>query len=62
MTSPNRNQLLPAVAEVHAIDDFVPDLVDFIMGKDCVVSASLTDADKARLLRIKREALQAAGK
>jgi hypothetical protein len=62
MTSPQRNQILPAVLEVRAIDDFVPDLVDFIMSKDCLVSASLTDVDKARLLRIKRQALLAAGK
>ena len=34
-----------------------PGLVDFIMSKDCPVSASLTDADKAKLLRIKQEAL-----
>jgi hypothetical protein len=31
-------------------------LVDFIMRKDCAVSASLTDAGKARLLQIKRDA------
>ena len=33
-----------------------PVLVDFITSKDCPVSASLTDADKAELLRIKEEA------
>ena len=33
-----------------------PALVDFIMSKDCPVSASLTDTDKAELLRIKQEA------
>lgn len=38
-----------------------PKLVDFIMSKDCPVSASLTDADKAKLLRIKQEALQKPG-
>jgi hypothetical protein len=31
-------------------------LVDFIMSKSCPVSASLTDDDKARLLRIKQGA------
>jgi hypothetical protein len=62
MTSPNRNQFLPAVQGVRAFDDLVPDLVDFIISKDCLVSALLTDADKARLLRIKHQALQAAGK
>jgi len=36
-------------------------LIDFIMSKDCPVSASLTDADKAKLLRIKQEAIKKAG-
>jgi uncharacterized protein YjbI with pentapeptide repeats len=36
----------------------VPALVDFIMSKDCPVSASLTDNDKAKLLKIKQEAEQ----
>jgi hypothetical protein len=62
MTSPNRDSILPPFPEVRAIDDLVPDLVDFIMSKDCLVSASLTDADKARLLRIKQDALKAVGK
>jgi hypothetical protein len=31
-----------------------PALVDFIMSKDCPVSASLTDDDKAKLLEIKQ--------
>jgi uncharacterized protein YjbI with pentapeptide repeats len=38
-----------------------PALVDFIMSKDCPVSASLTDADKARLLWIKRDAIKRSG-
>jgi uncharacterized protein YjbI with pentapeptide repeats len=38
-----------------------PALVDFIMSKDCPVSASLTDADKANLLRIKQEAIKKQG-
>jgi uncharacterized protein YjbI with pentapeptide repeats len=38
MTSPNHNQILPAVSEVRAIDDLAPDLVDFIMSKDCLGS------------------------
>jgi uncharacterized protein YjbI with pentapeptide repeats len=33
-----------------------PSLVDFIMSKDCPVSASLTDDDKAKLLKIKQDA------
>ncbi len=32
-----------------------PALVDFIMSKDCPVSASLTDEDKAKLLKIKQD-------
>jgi hypothetical protein len=32
--------------------------VDFIMSKDCPVSASLTDDDKAKLLKIKQDAEQ----
>jgi hypothetical protein len=62
MTAPNRNHILPAVSEVRAMDDLAPDLIDFIMSKNCLVSIALNDSDKARLLRIKREALQAAGK
>jgi hypothetical protein len=61
MTSVFNNQILPAVTEIREIDKSVPDLVDFMMSKDCPVSALLTDADKARLLRIQRQALQAAG-
>jgi hypothetical protein len=38
------------------IDAEAPGLVDFIMSKDCPVSAALTDDDKAGLLRIKRSA------
>jgi hypothetical protein len=33
-----------------------PALVDFIMSKDCPVSASLTDDDRAKLLEIKQDA------
>jgi hypothetical protein len=39
-----------------------PALVDFIMSKDCPVYASLTDADRANLLLIKRKAIEAAAK
>jgi uncharacterized protein YjbI with pentapeptide repeats len=35
-----------------------PALVEFIMSKDCPVSASLTNDDKAKLLRIKQDAEQ----
>jgi Pentapeptide repeats (8 copies) len=38
-----------------------PALVDFIMSKDCPVSASLTDDDKAKLLKIKQAAEQISG-
>jgi uncharacterized protein YjbI with pentapeptide repeats len=37
-----------------------PPLVDFIMSKDCPVSALLTDGDKTRLLTIKQQAEKAA--
>ena len=37
-----------------------PTLIDFIMSKDCPVSNSLTDEDKARLLRIRQEAIEKA--
>jgi uncharacterized protein YjbI with pentapeptide repeats len=36
----------------------VPRFVDFIMNKDCPVSASLTDVDKARLFHIKQIAIE----
>jgi uncharacterized protein YjbI with pentapeptide repeats len=38
-----------------------PTLVEAIMSKDCPVSASLTEADKARLLTIKQDALKKPG-
>jgi uncharacterized protein YjbI with pentapeptide repeats len=38
-----------------------PALIDFIMSKDCPASASLTEEDKAKLLRIKQEAIKRAG-
>jgi hypothetical protein len=38
-----------------------PALVDFIMSKDCPVSASLTDDDRAKLLKIKQDADQISG-
>ena len=38
-----------------------PALVDFIRSKDCPVSAVLADADKATLLKIKRDAIKEAG-
>ena len=45
-----------------AVGPEAPALVDFIMSKECPVSASLTDADKATLLQIKRDATKEAGK
>jgi hypothetical protein len=38
-----------------------PDLIDFIMGEHCPVSASLTDAEKGRLLQIKQDAIEKRG-
>jgi hypothetical protein len=35
-----------------------PRLVDLIMSKECPVSASLTDGDKAELLKVKQDAEQ----
>jgi uncharacterized protein YjbI with pentapeptide repeats len=43
-------------ARVEAAGPEAPALVDFIMSKDCPVHASLTDADRAKLLRIKHDA------
>ena len=37
-----------------------PALIDFIMSKNCPVSAWLTDADKVNLLRIKQDTEAAA--
>ena len=38
-----------------------PALVDFIMSKDCPLSRSLTNGDKAELLRIRKDALEGPG-
>jgi uncharacterized protein YjbI with pentapeptide repeats len=40
---------------LQAVGPEAPALIDFILGKDCPVSASLTDADRATLLQIKRQ-------
>jgi hypothetical protein len=50
-----------ARGRLAAVGREAPALVDFILSKDCPVSASLTDADKARLLQIKRDAIKEAG-
>jgi hypothetical protein len=47
--------------QLAAVGPAAPALVDFILNKDCPVSASLTDADKAQLLRIKQEATKKPG-
>jgi hypothetical protein len=39
-----------------------PDMIDFIMGSNCPVSASLTEGDKARLRQIKQAAIESAGR
>jgi hypothetical protein len=48
------------VSRLAAAGPEAPALVDFIMSKDCPVSASLTDADKAKLLSIKQDATKQA--
>jgi hypothetical protein len=54
IASPLNNRLAAAGPEA-------PALIDFIMSKDCPVSALLTDDDKAKLLQIKRDAIKEAG-
>jgi len=46
---------------IAAVGLEAPALIDFIMSKDCPISASLTDADKAKLLRIKQDAIKKPG-
>jgi hypothetical protein len=41
-------------ARLAAAGPEAPALIDCIMSKDCPVSAALTDADRAKLLRIKQ--------
>jgi hypothetical protein len=55
MTSPLNNPFAATGPEAAA-------LVDAIESKDCPVSTLLTDDDKAKLLRIKQEAVEKAGK
>ena len=49
-----RGVAYPLVGRLTATGSGASGLVDFIMSKDCPVSALLTDADKAALLRIKQ--------
>ncbi|HKN30868.1 MAG TPA: pentapeptide repeat-containing protein [Roseiarcus sp.] len=51
--------LFPSRLEAAGPD--APALVDFIMSKDCPVLTSLTDGDKATLLRIKEDAIKRPG-
>jgi hypothetical protein len=51
------SSMVPTVNRILAIGSEAPALIDFIMSKDCPISTSLTDADKAKLLRIKQEAI-----
>ena len=51
-----------SLSRFEATGPNAPKMVDFIMSKDCPVSASLTEADKARLLQIKRDAIKEAGR
>jgi uncharacterized protein YjbI with pentapeptide repeats len=44
-----------SISRLEAAGPEAPALVDFIMSKDCPLSASLTDDDRARLLHIKWE-------
>ena len=46
------------VSRLSATGREAPAVVDFIPSRDCPVSAALTDADKANLLRIKQEAIE----
>ena len=46
---------------IPAVGPEAPALIDFIVSKDCPVSASLTDKDKARLLQIRLDALRRPG-
>ena len=46
---------------LYAAGAEAPALIAFIMSKDCPVSASLTDADKAKLLGTKRDAIKKPG-
>jgi uncharacterized protein YjbI with pentapeptide repeats len=52
---------LQSNGQLAAAGPEAPALIDFIMSKDCPVSASLTDADKANLLRIKQHVIKEAG-
>jgi len=54
-----QDRLGAAGAKAPAQVDFI-DFIDFIMSKDCPVSASLTDADKAKLPHIRKEAAEEA--
>jgi hypothetical protein len=46
---------------IDAAGSEAPRLLDFVMSKDCPISASLTDADKAILRQIKQDANNAGG-
>jgi uncharacterized protein YjbI with pentapeptide repeats len=46
------------VSRLAAAGPEAPALVDFIMSKDCSVSGSLTNTDKANLLRLKQDAIK----
>jgi hypothetical protein len=56
--SEGRPEILPLL---EAAGPEAPALIDFILSKDCPVSAALTDADKAQLLRIKQDAIKKPG-
>jgi uncharacterized protein YjbI with pentapeptide repeats len=46
----------PMIPRLTSTDREAPALVDFIMSKDCPVSAALTNDDRAKLLMIKQDA------
>jgi hypothetical protein len=46
-------------SRLEAVGPGAPMLIDYIMSNNCLVSALLTDADKARLLQIKQNAINA---
>jgi uncharacterized protein YjbI with pentapeptide repeats len=54
--------MLPPGSRLNETGPEAPALIDFIMSRDCPVSAALTDAEKARLLQIKRDAIEEAAR
>jgi Pentapeptide repeats (8 copies) len=51
-----------SISRIAAAGPEAPELVDFVMNKECPVSPSLTESDKTNLLQIKRDANKEAGR